>query len=129
MNALNIGYILSIFKYIKMPLIQIKSLNTVEHVFLPLRYQYSIGKALCCSLLLLSSVSFVQENYFLVSCHHLYKGCSQEGLFQHLFQNWWAVICVSAGSHISTDDWSNLWDNSWLSDLNLMEVAICYLEF
>lgn len=66
MNALNIGYILSIFKHIKMPLIQIKSLNTVEHVFLPLRYQYSTGEALCCSLLLLSSVSFVQENYFLV---------------------------------------------------------------
>uniref|UniRef100_A0A8C9KVU1 BTB domain-containing protein n=1 Tax=Serinus canaria TaxID=9135 RepID=A0A8C9KVU1_SERCA len=50
-----------------MPLIQIKSLNTVEHVFLPLRYQYSAGEALCCSLLLLSSVSSVQENYFLYS--------------------------------------------------------------
>lgn len=61
MNALNIGYILSIFKYIKMPLIQIKSLNTVEHVFLPLRNQYSAGEAFCCSLLLLSSVSLCRK--------------------------------------------------------------------
>lgn len=49
-----------------MYLIQIKSLNIVEHVFLLLRYQYSVGEALCCSLLLLSLVSFVAENYFLV---------------------------------------------------------------
>lgn len=63
-NALNIGYILSIFKYIEMYLIQIRRLNTVDHVFLLLRYQYSVEEGLCCSLLLLSSVSSVAENYF-----------------------------------------------------------------
>lgn len=127
-NALNIGYILSIFKYIKMYLIQIKSLNTVEHVFLPLRYRYSVEEALCCSFLMLSSDSFVPETSLCsvttftrdIAKKIFFSACSRIG----------ELWSVSQQAHtFLQEDCSNLCDNSWLSDLNLMEISIWYLEF